>query len=91
MARGLRIGYSTQAYNATLEQGLHSLTGQAMSFGAPGGVATDFDALYDPSFALVSDTTYYARPSESKPASKASTITTPTYTCPLNTSDAADE
>lgn len=49
------------------------------SGGGGGEGDTTFDALYDPGFELISDTTFYSRPTQSKPA-KASSLATPGYT-----------
>lgn len=45
----------------------------------PGGGDGEFDPYYDPGFALVSNTTLYPRPTETKPASKATGYATASY------------
>lgn len=46
----------------------------------PAGVSTTFDGLYAGNFALVTGTTLYARSTQTRPASKATNLTTPSYT-----------
>lgn len=93
---GVTINNTTKALNYNGSGSIATTSGLQLRATATGGTAdsaafslvigaapifsTDFDALYAPGFALVSNSTLLARPTQAKPSGKATSLSAPSYT-----------